>query len=82
MTTTVLADQLPAEVTDPLLKLGGQLITLAGYFALGALFIAGIVAIARYQRGAGFVHFWRELLVICIAAAIAAMTFDIANWVS
>ncbi|WP_280461003.1 hypothetical protein [Nocardia carnea] len=80
MTTVVLAEQLPAEVLDPLLQLGGQLIGLAGYFALGAMFAAIIVGGLRYYEGATVAHFWRELLIILISAAIAARTFDIASW--
>jgi hypothetical protein len=80
MTTAILADQLPPEVLEPLLKLGGQLIGLAGYFALGAMFVAIIIGCVRYYEGATIAHFWRELLVILICAAIAARTFDIASW--
>lgn len=80
MTVVVLADQLPPEVLEPLLQLGGQLIGLAGYFALGALFAAVIAGCLRYDEGATIAHFWRELLIILICAAIAARTFDIASW--
>ncbi|WP_331765158.1 hypothetical protein [Nocardia sp. NBC_01388] len=81
MTAAILAEQLPANVLDPLLQLGGQLIGLAGYFALGAMFAAIIRGGVRYYNGANTIaEFWRELLVILPAAAIAARTFDIASW--
>lgn len=81
MTTAILAEQLPATVLEPLLQLGGQLIGLVGVFALGAIFAAIIRGIWRYHNGAhAIADFWRELLVILIAAAIAARTFDIATW--
>jgi hypothetical protein len=81
MTTTTLAEQLPSNVLDPLLQLGGQLIGLAGYFALAAMFAAIIRGCYRYYNGANTIaEFWRELLVIGPAATIAARTFDIASW--
>lgn len=81
MTTTNLAEQLPPQVLDPLLQLGGQLISLAGYFALAAMFAAIIRGCARYYNGAHTIaDFWRELLIILLAASIAARTFDIATW--
>lgn len=81
MTTEILAEQLPAEVLDPLLKLGGQLIGLAGYFALGGIFAAGIAGTLRYYRGGeNIADYWREVLIILICASIAARTFDIATW--
>ncbi|AYF78151.1 hypothetical protein D7D52_34850 [Nocardia yunnanensis] len=81
MTTAILAEQLPSNVLDPLLQLGGQLIGLAGYFALGAMFLAIIRGCYRWWDGANTIaEFWRELLVILPCAAIAARTFDIASW--
>ncbi|NKY53953.1 hypothetical protein [Nocardia vermiculata] len=77
---TLLADQLPPAVLDPLLDLGGQLIGLAGYFALGAMLAAIISGCVRYHEGATITTFWRELLVILLCAALAARTFDIASW--
>lgn len=81
MTTATLAEQLPDTVLAPLLQLGGWLIGLTGYLALGALFAAVLRGIRRYYNGAHSVaEFWPELLVILIAAGIAARTFDIATW--
>lgn len=80
MSAVVLAEQLPAEVLEPLSKLGGQLIGLSGYFALGAMFAAIIAGGLRYYEGATIAHFWRELLIILLCAAISARTFDIASW--
>lgn len=81
MTTTILADPLPAQVLDPLLKLAGQLIGLAGYFAVGGIIAAGISGTLRYYRGGEHVaDYWREVLSILFCAAVAARTFDIASW--
>lgn len=82
MKTNVQATSLPPEVTDPIIALGAQLIGLAGYFALGAIFALVIRGCARYYDGAGFADLWPELLIIGLCAACAAKTFDIATWLN
>ena len=78
---TVLAYQpLPPEVISPILRLAAQLISLTGYFALGAILVVSIRAWWRYENGAGFADLWIEILIILFCAAVAVQTFNIADW--
>lgn len=72
--------QLPDEVTAPILKLAGQLITLSGYLAVAAILVVSIRAWLRYDDGASVIDLWKEILIILFCAAVAAKTFDIAEW--
>ncbi|WP_331761213.1 hypothetical protein OG225_42830 (plasmid) [Nocardia sp. NBC_01377] len=72
--------KLPDEVTGPILKLAGQLITLSGYLAVAAILVVSIRAWLRYDDGAAAIDLWKEILIILFCAAVAAKTFDIAEW--
>ncbi|MBU3063116.1 hypothetical protein KO481_16470 [Nocardia sp. NEAU-G5] len=73
-------EPLPPQVVDPIMHLAGQLISLSGYFAVAAIIVVAIRAWLRYHNGADALDLWRELLIILFLAAVAAKTFDIANW--
>jgi hypothetical protein len=80
MKQTAAFQPLPAQVIDPIMHLAGQLISLSGYFAVAAILVVAIRAWLRYENGAAALDLWRELLIILFLAAVAAKTFDIANW--
>lgn len=73
-------EPLPPQVLDPILHLAGQLITLIGYLAVAAILVVSIRAWVRYEDGASALGLWKEILIILFCAALAAQTFDIANW--